>query len=172
MFFWYLVKDQITFEIKQAVCLVSHLCVWIPCFIFWCRMDKNLSYLFLDKESNFTHKAYTQSHKILFLCRLKMYYHCYTLVYCVVLLYQYTRWMYCYYKDKKFKPYNCFTAIFIREKLGKYGENQFKRYSIIAIIGPRMCMASIERLDINDHFCLVFLHMSSNNAVQCVSKRE
>ena len=64
--------------------------------------------------------------------------------------------MYCYYEDKKFKPHNCFTAIFIREKLGKYGENQFKRHSIIAIIGPRMCMASIERLDINDHFVLFF----------------
>ena len=71
MLLWYLVKDQITIEIKHAVCLVSHLCVWIPCFIFWCRMDKNLSYLFLDKESNFTHKAYTQSHKILFFVQTK-----------------------------------------------------------------------------------------------------
>ena len=153
--------------------------VWFPTFVFeshvlyfdveWTKTSRTCFWI---KKAILPIRHIHNPTKFFFLCRPKMYYHCYTLVYCVVLLYQYTRWMYCYYKDKKFKPYNCFTAIFIREKLGKYGENQFKRYSIIAIIGPRMYMASIERLDINDHFCLVFFHMSFTNAVQCVSKRE
>ena len=141
MHFWYLVKDQITFKMRQAVCLVSHLCHWIPCFIFFdVEWTKTSRTCFWIKKAILPIRHIHNPTKFFFLCRLKMYYHCYTLVYCVVLLYQYTRWMYCYYEDKKFKPYNCFTAIFIREKLGKYGENRFKRFSIIAIIGLRMYM--------------------------------
>ena len=109
--------------------------VWFPTFVFeshglyfdveWTKTSRTCFWI---KKAILPIRHIHNPTKFFFLCRPKMYYHCYTLVYCVVLLYQYTRWMYCYYEDKKFKLYNCFTAIFIREKLGKYGENQFKRF--------------------------------------------